>query len=152
MSQSRDQVELLTREIRACFNRLRTIGDGLHGDAGLTTAQRAVLETLTEQSRQTVPQIARSKRVSRQHIQTLVNALAQAGLVATIPNPDDRRSPLVRLTVSGELAYRAIRRREADAFDNLTRALSGCDLDAALNTLAALRAALDLQVQQGEDQ
>jgi len=133
-------------------DRLRTIGDGLHGDAGLTTAQRAVLETLTEQSRQTVPQIARSKRVSRQHIQTLVNALAQAGLVATIPNPDDRRSPLVRLTVSGELAYRAIRRREADAFDNLTRALSGCDLDAALNTLAALRAALDLQVQQGEDQ
>lgn len=152
MNEPRDHVEMLTREIRACFNRLRTVGDGLHGAAGLTAAQRAVLETLTEQGRQTVPQIARDKRVSRQHIQTLVNALAEAGLVGTIPNPDDRRSPLIRLTVSGELAYRAIRRREADAFDDLTRALSGCDLEAALTTLAALRAALDLQLQQGEGQ
>src|SRR5690606_18141459 len=59
----------LTRGVRACFNRLRALGDTLHEDLGITASMRSVLESLHEDGARTVPQIAKSKSVTRQHIQ-----------------------------------------------------------------------------------
>ncbi len=136
-------VDALTRQIRACFNRLKALGDALHVDLGVTAAMRAVLEHLDEAGRQTVPQIARAKGVSRQHIQMLVNALAANALVATSDNPADRRSPHVVLTREGKAAFRQIRKREASLLVAAAAALADSDLPAAQASLEALRRWLD---------
>lgn len=137
------ELEALTREIRGCFNRLRALGDALHADLGITAATRAVMESLFESGEQTVPDIARAKNVSRQHIQVLFNALAKDGLASTRPNPADRRSPLVSLTRRGEKVFARMRRREKRLLAEMTAALAGTSIAAAVATLRELRADLD---------
>jgi len=143
-------VETITREIRACFQRLAAYGNALHADVGVTAAMRAVLEALDRGGAQTVAHMARDKRVSRQHIQALANSLLAAGLVASRPNPADKRAPLIALTDAGKKTFALIRRREKGAFAALARALNGCKLGATLATLAALHAYLDRQLEEGE--
>ncbi len=65
-----------------------------------------VITILEHIGHQTVPQIARSQRISRQGIQNTVNLLFQEGHVEFIENPAHKKSPLVRLTPKGKsLAY-----------------------------------------------
>ena len=143
------QAEMLTRQIRACFNRLGAFADHLHRDVGVTGAMRAVMESLAEGGEQTVPTIARAKRVSRQHIQTLTNALLERRLAISRPNETDARSPLIALTAEGQRLFTRMREREAAAFKQLTAALAGQDLDAALQTLTVLRAYLERTLEKG---
>ncbi len=150
MTVSARKVEAVTRQIRACFNRLKTLADALHHDLGVTAAMRAVMEALYEGGEQTVPQIARSKSVTRQHIQVLVNNLLEPGIVVTRANPDDMRSPLVTLTKKGRAAFKRMRQREEAVLVELTRALASCDLDAALVTLDTLQAYLDDKLKEEE--
>lgn len=144
------KVLALTRDVRACFNRLRALADALHRDLGITAAMRAVMESLHEGGERTVPDIARAKSVTRQHIQVLVNALADSGFAATRPNPADKRSPLVALTKRGSTAFARMQQREKAVLAEMTRALAGADLDAALAALAALRDHLDVTLKKGE--
>jgi DNA-binding MarR family transcriptional regulator len=143
------RVETLTRQVRACFNRLGALADQLHRDVGVTGAMRSVMESLAEGGEQTVPTIARAKHVSRQHIQTLANALIERRLATSRPNQADARSPLIALTAEGQRLFTRMREREAAAFKQLTAALAGQDLDATLQTLTALRACLERTLEKG---
>src|SRR5690348_8726939 len=69
------KAEAITRRIRECCDHLDALEDVLRQDVGVTAAMRAVLEALHERGAQTVPQIARSKKVTRQHIQALADKL-----------------------------------------------------------------------------
>lgn len=93
---------------------------------GFTNAggEWGVLRTLIEEEPATVPDIARSRPVSRQHCQTIVNALAAQGYVEFIDNPRHKRSPLVRITKKGRAQFEAMSKtflaaakRYAPAFD-----------------------------------
>jgi DNA-binding MarR family transcriptional regulator len=144
------KVEAVTRRVRACFNRLRALADKLHEDLNITAAMRAVIEALYEEDGQTVPQIARAKSVTRQHIQMLVNGLVKARLVTVKSNPADKRSPIVILTPQGRSAFERMRKREKVVLAELAAALAQCDLDATLATLDALQMHLDSRLQ-GDD-
>jgi len=137
------EINQLIKEIRACFNRLRTVGDQLHDDIGVTAAMRAVLETLYEAGAQTVPNIARSKSVSRQHIQALVDQLVTDGLVQLTENPRHKRSQLVELTAGGSRTFDTMRGREFTALSDLVARLNSDDTNAARQHLGLLHAALD---------
>lgn len=150
MSTDIRKIEAMIREIRACFNRLKLLGDELHQDLGITTAMRSVMEALYEGGKQTVPQVARSKRVTRQHIQVLVNDLVEAAFVITRANPTDKRSPLVALTKQGRAIFDRMRQREKVVLAEMSRALAGSDLDSGLAVLGTLRVYLDSKLQKGE--
>ena len=92
---------------------------------------------------QTVPQLARKRSVSRQHIQTVVNTLMSDGLVERIPNPAHRGSPLVRPTRAGRTAVRELARREAVLFPRLTEGIAIADLETARAVLDLLRETLE---------
>ena len=87
-------------QVRRLFHRLAEVADEAHRDLGVTASQRAVLETLSNDGPQTVPQIARRKAVTRQHIQILVNGLVERGHVALADNPAHQRSSLAALTAA----------------------------------------------------
>jgi DNA-binding MarR family transcriptional regulator len=103
---------------------------------------RAVLEFLQRGGAASVPHIARSRHVSRQHIQSLVNPLADEGLVELRANPAHRRSPLFGLTPLGERLIRRLRQRERRAFGSMDIDVSERQLEAATRTLRALRLSL----------
>ncbi|HEX6003072.1 MAG TPA: MarR family transcriptional regulator [Burkholderiales bacterium] len=137
------KAEAITRRIRACCNRLDAIEDELRQEAGITAAMRAVLGELHEHGAQTVPQIARSRGVTRQHIQALTDRLLASQLVRTQENPRDRRSPLLRLTEHGEAVVERMREREVTVLTEMGQALGDCDVEVALTTLDALQNYLD---------
>jgi DNA-binding MarR family transcriptional regulator len=132
-------LQALIDETRALFHRLRAAAGELHGQGAATAGRRGVLASLRARGPQTVPEMARARPVSRQHIQVLVNALARDGLVESAPNPAHRRSHLVRLTPRGEALIDAMRKREAQRLAEIARALPARDLAAAAATLTAVR-------------
>jgi DNA-binding MarR family transcriptional regulator len=106
-------VGAMARDIRKLFHILGAVGDALHADLGITASMRAVLESLARGGAQTVPQMARARPVTRQHIQAIVDQLLNAGLVTLQPNPAHKRSSLVALTKAGEAAFATMSDREA---------------------------------------
>jgi DNA-binding MarR family transcriptional regulator len=132
--------DALGREVRRLFHQLRASAEAIHEEQGsLPIAQRAVLESLHRDGAATVPALARARPVSRQHIQALVNALREAGLVETRPNPAHRRSPLVALTPAGRRRFLAMRARERRALATRRLPASDAEMRGAARVLRALR-------------
>jgi DNA-binding MarR family transcriptional regulator len=90
-----------------------------------------------------VPQLARAHSVSRQHIQALVNPLAEEGLVEFVDNPAHKRSRLVRLTATGKEHIAGLTRRESSLLSQHGPAVADEDLRAATQVLRIVAEALE---------
>jgi DNA-binding MarR family transcriptional regulator len=109
----------------------------------MTAGKRGVLKGLDRLGPQTVPQMARARPVSRQHIQTLVNQLAAEGHLELVENPAHRRSHLVRLTPQGKGLVDSMSRREEKVLTRLKFDIPDKDLRAAAAVLRAVRHMLE---------
>lgn len=132
--------EQLINEVRLLYQSLVQMGEKIHKGSTISMGMRAVLEYLDRNGRTTVPQMAKARRVTRQRIQTLVNALLAEGLVEIQPNPASKRSPLVGLCESG--AGKILQMREHEG-RFLKVAISDTKLRDAAATLAVLRDTLE---------
>ncbi len=138
MSSKAEQLYRLICQVRACFQALKVMADDMHADLGITASMRAVLEAVCDTPRQTVPEIARAKGVSRQHIQVNVDALLAQSLVAVTANPSHARSAHIVPTPAGRKAFAQIRKREQLALDRMATGLSMSALIDASRTLNAV--------------
>lgn len=129
-------------ETVSLFHLLRALAAQLHGQGAMTAARRGIMRELQRQGPCTVPQMARVRPVSRQHIQTEVNQLEADGLVERIENAAHKRSRLVRLTPQGEACLRTMAQREREFFDAFGLDIHEDTLRATAGTLRSLRAAL----------
>jgi DNA-binding MarR family transcriptional regulator len=130
----------LVREVRLTFHQLRAAAEGLHGvDSGVTAAHRGVLESLYREGPRTVPELARARPVSRQHIQTLVNRLLELRLVRTVPNPAHKRSVLLELTPAGRTRFEDMKRRERDLLAEVARSIPESQSRRTTRSLRQLR-------------
>ena len=104
---------------------------------------RAVLEFLNRNGPTTVPEIARRRGVTRQHIQTIVNALGDGGLVTTEPNPAHQRSHLIALTTAGVERITAVTSHERTLLAPFVSHLDPPSLAVGVDLLRGLRMHLD---------
>ncbi len=130
------------RHVRSCFNQLKALSDELHQDLGISASMRAVMESLAEDGGQTVPQIARVKGVSRQHIQVNVDELVDSALVVLRDNPGHRRSLFVTLTKKGQTVFKEMRHREMKLLELLAHDFRLDQLEETVETLMKLRKSL----------
>jgi DNA-binding MarR family transcriptional regulator len=128
------------------FHLLRALAAQLHGQGEMTAGRRGILRGLDRLGPQTVPQMARARPVSRQHIQLEVNQLEADGLVELIENVAHKRSRLVRLAPQGKAQLEAMERREAELYAQWGLPIPEEELRAAAAVLRALRETL-LQAQ-----
>jgi DNA-binding MarR family transcriptional regulator len=128
---------------RRLFQRLATEFQPVPGGAALSASQRAVLEFLDRGGPQTVPELARRRSVSRQHIQTSVNELIELGWLEARPNPAHRRSPLIALTSAGHSRLGAAQAIESRVVAAIGEHFSPDDLAATATTLAAIEQFFD---------
>jgi DNA-binding MarR family transcriptional regulator len=140
----RGELRAVVDETIALFHRLRWVAEQIYGDAGRSTARRGILRGLVRYGEQTVPALARARGVTRQHVQEVVGALLEDGLVELAPNPRHVRSRLVRATARGEALVRRM-----DAVDDrvLVAACGGLasrDLEVTAQTLRAMREGFEL--------
>lgn len=136
-------VELLIDEVRLLFHRLDRVAGELHRREGITTGQRGILEFLLNRGAASVPQIARARNVTRQHIQLLVNSLLESGLVVGQENPAHRRSRLIELSAGGRRAILRMKKRETRLLEQLDFGIGDSQLSSAVNVLRRLRKSLD---------
>lgn len=138
-------------EVRTCFNLLKGLSDDLIADLGINASLRAVMESLADGGAQTVPAIARSKGVSRQHIQVNMDALLAKGLAESRDNPAHKRSPLFALTASGEEMFAVVQQRDAAVLERVAKSFDTTTMQAAGKALADLNYLLSLEHCKGRD-
>ena len=124
------------------FHRLRAVGDDMHRQRGITAPMRGVMLSLADGTPRTVPELAAARPVSRQHIQSQVDALIALGLARSLPNPMHKRSHHIALTDRGRRQLAAMLSEEAKVLEKLQRLFSADDLAATRRTLSTLAGAL----------
>lgn len=138
-----EAVDKLTMTAALLYFRMRRAAEEMMGEGAQSSGRRSLLKSLAEGGPQAVPQMARVRDVSRQHIQKLVNGLLDDGLVELIDNPAHRRSKLIRITDEGQRAADATRRREAEILPELSRGLSLGEIETATRVLEHFKAAFE---------
>jgi DNA-binding MarR family transcriptional regulator len=132
----------LTEEVVATFHRLRATSEQLHGDGDSSAGRRGVLRELARVGPRTVPDMARSRPVSRQYMQVLVDGLAADGLVKLVHNPAHARSHLVQLTAAGRRMLAASDARESQAFEDIAAGFDAREVERVALLLRNLRESL----------
>lgn len=92
-----------------CANMLHKTGSRAVEPLGLTTQQWAVLGALSRPESGggvSVGELARYLKVSRQNLSGLVSRMERDGHIELAPDPEDRRSRLVRMTQEGARVWR----------------------------------------------
>lgn len=132
-----DILDLSVSVIELYF-RLEAITQATAGfaDAG---GEFGVLRTLVTDGPQTVPQMASSRPVSRQHCQTIVNSLAEQGLVEFVDNPRHKRSKLVRVTKRGRTRFDSMKAQFTQAASVFAPHFSAAEVQAATDVCRRAR-------------
>lgn len=113
--------------IRRAFRLMGVRVDQYLADLDISACERSVMDYLYPDHKLSVPQIAERYTVSRQFIQSTVNALHVRGIVEFLDNPKHRRSALVALTHEGKSLYRQISNRDKTAFATVFSGISEAD-------------------------
>lgn len=143
-----DPIDDLLNESRVFYHALVNIGERLHSGEDLSLGMRAVLETLSSDGPQTVPEMAKARRVTRQRVQALVDALKARGYVTARANPAHKRSVVITLTDPGAEVIARMKQRERQYITDSLEAgkstpTSPRQITAAMKTLRALREQLE---------
>ncbi|MGH8671055.1 MAG: MarR family winged helix-turn-helix transcriptional regulator [Burkholderiales bacterium] len=138
-----DALQALFAETVALFHRLHALAETVHAEGEPSAGKRGVLMSLVRLGPQTVPQLARARPVSRQHIQSLVNALEAQGHVERVDNPAHRRSQLVQINTRGRRLLQAMHRRETHLLKKLRLDIEERELLSAASVLGELRKVLE---------
>jgi DNA-binding MarR family transcriptional regulator len=134
--------ERLFNETRLLFHALKEWAESLHAGSDLAVPMRAVLELLLLGPAATVPEMARARGVSRQHIQQQVDRLLDRSLVERADNPAHRRSPKIALTDAGRALIQSMRADELNALADVQAGVSDAAIADAARVLSLWRAAL----------
>lgn len=101
-----------------------------------------IMRMLVLEGDQTVPDMARSRPVSRQHCQTIVNRLLGQGFVELVDNPRHKKSRLVRITAPGRARFQAMTEQFLAAEAMFTPHFADEEITAATDVLRRARALL----------
>jgi len=137
-----EAVESLIDETRLLFHHMKWAAEQLHAAEEITAGMRGVLFSLDRSGPLTVPQLAKARPVSRQHIQMLVNPLVERRCVELVDNFAHKRSKLVRLTAKGRRLVDRMRKREAKVLGALGLGMSEKQLRSAAAVMRSLRETL----------
>lgn len=140
---TQQSVDTFTREVALLFFRMRQAATEYLGQGRHSSGRRSILKSLGDLGPHTVPQMARARGVSRQHIQRIVDELRRDGLVDRAPNPAHRRSLLIELTAEGEGMLVDMERRESELFRYVAAGLGLEQIDDATEVVRHVRHRLE---------
>ena len=135
-------LEDLMVELIYTFFLLRARGTQIRAVTASGGGYWGMLRSLKLEGPQTIPQIARSRPVSRQHIQKLANEMLEEGVIELVDNPAHQRSKLLRLTPKGEATFQELTQSIAQESENLAQDMDAAELQTAVTVLQRLRGKL----------
>ena len=132
----------LFEETKLLFHTLKQWAETLHAELDVNAAVRGVLELILLGGPATVPEMARARGVSRQHIQQQVDTLIERGLLRRQVNPAHKRSSIIGLTDMGRALIQNMRADELNALSRMQVGVSDNAMSEAAQVLSSWRAAL----------
>ena len=145
--ESRHPLVGLSDELIRLNGRLKSLFAGARRSAGLGDSELGVLNSVVEAEHlPTVSQIGRSIGQPRQLIQRAANALVEAGLIETIPNPDHKRAVLLRATERGIAVKREVDARADETAEAVWAVSNHEGVREATDALRAIRQKLEAQL------
>jgi DNA-binding MarR family transcriptional regulator len=127
--------------------RLLAAGDTLVASIGLSSARWQVIGAIALAGQALpVAHIARNMGLARQSVQRVVNDLADAGLVAFLPNPHHQRARLVALTPKGHKIFDSATALQIAWANELSKGMKHSAVTAALDVMRSLRVRLEQNV------
>jgi len=132
----------LLDETRLLFRAFKRWSETLHAELGMTAGMRGVLELILLDGPGTVPDMARARGASRQHIQQQVDALLERSFVERHDNPAHKRSSMIALTDRGRALIQNMRTDELNALSRMQVGVSDNATAEASLVLSGWRAAL----------
>jgi DNA-binding MarR family transcriptional regulator len=117
------------------------VGEALARVGNQTLARWLILDSIEDRP-STVAQIARQRHIARQAVQRVADLLARDGLAGYEPNPDHRRAKLLRPTVRGREALRAISIEQKAWADTVGAQIGVPKLRTATRTIEQVRRAV----------
>ncbi len=145
--ESRHPLVGLSDELIRLTGRLKSLFADARRNAGLGDSELGVLNSVVEAERPpTVSQIGRSIGQPRQLIQRAANALVDAGLIETMPNPDHKRAVLLRATTRGIAVKREVDGQADETAEAVWTASENTGVREATNALRSIRQQLEAQL------
>lgn len=129
----------LVEETYRLFYALRQADERLHGSEETTEAERGPLFALFADGPTTVPAVARTRSVTRQRIQQVMNTLVDLKFVERLPNPLSEKSPLYGLTATGRKKAMAMLGRERKMFRDFSAVTTDRRLRTTISVLQSVR-------------
>lgn len=119
----------------------------------LSPSQAHAMQTLAQEERLSLHQLAERLRLEKSTVSRLVTNLVERGWVERSTNPDNRREALLRLTEVGYVIADEVHRSAAAQYQAIWQRLSEAQRAQIVDSLAILNAALresnhDKEVQQ----
>ena len=141
-------VERLVWEIRRAFQDLSAAADRKLERLEIRARDRAFLEFLArEPAPISLSAIAQKYSVSRQHVHQTYHALSHPEWVEEVPDPDDRRAVLLRLSRTGRAMWKRIRTIDETLFSQMGSHLDSAKTVSATSLLQELRQQLAKEVE-----
>jgi DNA-binding MarR family transcriptional regulator len=134
-----EAIQELMIETTAMFFLLRAAGKQIGAVTASDGGYWGMLRSLKLEGPQTVPQLARSRPVSRQHIQKLANEMVAEGVLEWADNPAHQRSRLLQLTFKGEGSFQEISERIAQVAEGFAEGMNAEELQVSVRVLRQLR-------------
>jgi len=136
-------VESLLWETRRLFRELAAAADEALKPLNITASERALIEFLSKESAPiSLTELARKRSVSRQHIHQSLNRLRKPDWIEKLPDPNDARSILLRLSDEGRALWKEIRGIDRILLRKIARRMNTARVQAATDTLREIREAL----------
>jgi DNA-binding MarR family transcriptional regulator len=129
----------LGMEVVHTYFRLRAAAEKIGADTPAGAGSLGLLRSLAVDGPQPVPQLARERQVTRQHIQTMVNELAEQGLVEFTENPAHKRSKLVAISRRGETRLKELIEKIENAYEEVSAGMDPVEIRTATKILSELR-------------
>lgn len=140
----RGELRAVVDETIALYLRMKWVSEQIYEQDARGGARRGILRGLVRYGAQTVAAMARARDVSRQHVQKVVDAMLDDGLVELLENPRHRRSHLVSATARGEALVRRMDQTDDRVLAGACGGVATRDLDITARTLRAMREGFEL--------
>ena len=108
---------------------------------GLMPVQFDVIATLANQPPMTYKQLGEKTLISKSSLTGVVDRMAQKGFIATLENPEDARSHLLRLTVKGQKIFEKVFPEHLEYLEAVFQKLSNKqikEIEESLKTLKSI--------------
>ena len=134
-----ERFERLAAELNTTASQLLKRAREADRELGISGPRLSALSVLVATGEQTLAALAETEQVAAPSMSRLVDGLEREGLAVREPNPDDRRSIIVRVTDRGREMLRRGQRARAKRLMAELQALPDTEIVALERAVAALR-------------